>query len=175
VGLFLARVVGFDGFALDHNIGVTFLPCLGTGGDGAGDVAGREPERNRQTRENGGGDGRYHLVNLLLSHNIYTFTHLHIFTSLSSPLQGGIEGGFFFPPLQGGIEGGEGLLAVVGFVVLVSADFPQISPHGLFAIRQILLREEVRLVLGDVRKVVLTHLDCRLNRAKSLTYSDFLL
>ena len=42
--LIFAAIVGFDGFCLDDDGGVSALHVLGLGGHGAGDVAGGEDE-----------------------------------------------------------------------------------------------------------------------------------
>ena len=42
-----------------------------------------------------------------------------------------------------------------------SADLPEVRVHGLLAVGKVLLREEVDLVLGDLRQVILTRCDHR--------------
>ncbi len=51
-----------------------------------------------------------------------------------------------------------GSLAVVGCVVLISTDFPEVSLHGLFATGSVLLCREVLLVRGDLVEIALTSL-----------------
>ncbi len=51
-----------------------------------------------------------------------------------------------------------GSLAVVGYVVRITAHFPQVSFHGLFATGRVLLRREVLLVRGDLVEIALTSL-----------------
>ena len=56
----LRGVVGLDGFGLDDDGSVAFLPCFRAGCDRAGDVAGRESQRNGKDSERhqeDGGDG----------------------------------------------------------------------------------------------------------------------
>ena len=63
-------------------------------------------------------------------------------------------------------------LAVL-LVVGLSADHPQIRFHGLFAIGGVLLCEESRLVLGDVREVFLTLEDHRCDCTEAVADVDF--
>ena len=53
------------------------------------------------------------------------------------------------------------MVLVLTFVVLESADLPEVRVHGLLAVGKVLLREEVDLVLGDLRQVFLTRCDHR--------------
>ena len=53
------------------------------------------------------------------------------------------------------------MVLVLTFVVLESADLPEVRVHGLLAVGKVLLREEVDLVLGDLRQVILTRCDHR--------------
>lgn len=70
VGLFLSGVVSFDGLGLDDDGGVAALVVLTLGGDGAGDVAGRESERNGEAGQEGCHCRRNDFVDLLFGHNI---------------------------------------------------------------------------------------------------------
>jgi len=55
----LGGIVGLDGFGLDDDGSVAFLPCFRTGCDRAGDVAGREDDGSEGHQEDGedSGDG----------------------------------------------------------------------------------------------------------------------
>ena len=44
-------IVGLYGLALDNHGGVAFLPCLASGGDGAGDVAAGQTEACAERRQ----------------------------------------------------------------------------------------------------------------------------
>ena len=61
-------VVRFDGFGLDDDGGVAFLPSLRTGRDGPRDVAGTQSQSRRQCREGGDKDGDDYFCNFFLSH-----------------------------------------------------------------------------------------------------------
>ena len=65
----LRRVVGLDSLGLNDYAGVTFLPCFASGCDRPCYVARTQPQRNRHASHDGGSYRRYHLVNLLFSHN----------------------------------------------------------------------------------------------------------
>ena len=62
-----------------------------------------------------------------------------------------------------------GSLALVRLVVLISADFPQVSLHGLFATGRLLLCSEVLLVRGDLVQIALTslHSSCHSGEASA--------
>ena len=46
----------------------------------------------------------------------------------------------------------------MGYVVLISTDFPEVSLHGLFATGRVLLSREVLLVRSDLVQIALTSL-----------------
>ena len=52
-------------------------------------------------------------------------------------------------------------LAVVGSVILLAADLPQVRAHGLLAAGSVFLRQECILVGRDLRQVALTSLNQR--------------
>ena len=58
-------------------------------------------------------------------------------------------------------------------VIRSKFETPQVRPHRLLAVRLVLLREEVLLVGRDLRQVLLTGLNGRGYRSKSLALSQF--
>ena len=98
----LRGVVGLDGFGLDDDGSVAFLPCFRTGCDRAGDVAGRESQRNGKDSERhqeDGGDGGSDSIR----HNRRCFFHRRV-SFLSE-----------FGVLLGKDEAVEGLVLGLGF------------------------------------------------------------
>ena len=65
----LFSVVTLDGLGLNNHRGVAALVVLTLRGHGTRDVAGGQTERYRNACHDRRGDGHYHLVNLLFSHN----------------------------------------------------------------------------------------------------------
>ena len=88
----LRSIVGLDGFSLDDHGGVGFLPVLGLGGDGSGDVAGTKSEGCTKCRECGDeyGNNRFRTgagypcgwFDLLLSHGLHLLSVIYFLTIL---------------------------------------------------------------------------------------------
>ena len=57
-------------------------------------------------------------------------------------------------------------------VILGTAYHPVVCQHGLFAVRQVTLREESLLVLGQLGQVTLTQLDRLRHRRETVTRID---
>ena len=70
---FLGSVIRLDRLRLDDDRCVGFLPVLGLGGDGSGDVTGAQTPGYRQTTEESGHCRGHDLVNFLLVHVFFFF------------------------------------------------------------------------------------------------------
>ena len=64
---------------------------------------------------------------------------------------------------------------VLRLIVLLTADLPEVGVHGLLAVGEVLLREEVDLVLGDFSQIFLTRSDHRTYGLESLADSHLFL
>ena len=66
-------VVRFDGLGLDDDGGVAALPCLRTGRDGSGDVAGTQSQARRQCRQCRNQHGDDDFDDFCFGHNVTIF------------------------------------------------------------------------------------------------------
>ena len=66
-----------------------------------------------------------------------------------------------------------GSLALMSLVVRIATDFPEVSLHGFLATGSIFLRQEVILVLRDLREVTLASLDHRCYGCEALACLQF--
>ena len=75
-----------------------------------------------------------------------------------------IKGSLLFEPRR--------LTVAVRLVILGTAYHPVVCQHGLLAVRQVTLREESLLVLGELGQVTLTQLDRLRHRRETVTRID---
>ena len=79
-------------------------------------------------------------------------------------------------PVSGGtlVGGCQPRLTLVGGIVLLSADVPEVGRHGLFAGGGVFLGDEVQLVLGDLIQILPAGCYHRTHLGETLADSQFL-